>query len=207
MSHTFCPGAKFIRQPKPEIVTCPDCGAEVEIWSDEFSTRCSSCGRVIVQEGMMSCIEWCAMAKECVGESAFESFSKSRAASIKDRLLSVAKETVDQESMQFVERSLNYAEILSQKENADLHIALAGTVLSNAFHTEPERARKELLKLGFQLDDAEEVCRIVEADFQSASIDTVNYSVVHDARLLALREAAGQPEGGYLTATALTLAH
>ena len=39
------PGARFLRQPRPEMFECPDCGEEVEIWSDEIRGTCSACGK------------------------------------------------------------------------------------------------------------------------------------------------------------------
>ena len=38
--HLVCPGARLIKQPKPEIFTFPSCGAEVEIWTDEIKAVC-----------------------------------------------------------------------------------------------------------------------------------------------------------------------
>lgn len=28
----------------PEIITCPKCGFDMEIWTDEQETRCMNCG-------------------------------------------------------------------------------------------------------------------------------------------------------------------
>jgi len=30
--------------PLPEFVTCPECGGEIELWSDEYETVCLFCG-------------------------------------------------------------------------------------------------------------------------------------------------------------------
>lgn len=30
--------------PIPEFATCPQCGDEIELWSDEEETSCFSCG-------------------------------------------------------------------------------------------------------------------------------------------------------------------
>ena len=199
-----------MRQPKPELFECRACGAEVEIWSDEFSGKCPSCGGIVVRDGTMSCLEWCTMARECVGDAAFDSFNELRAASIKERLLKAARESAagDEGSFHLIEQSLHYAEILAQAEKAELHVVLAGAVLAEAFPGQPERAREELLKMGFQLDDADEVCRIVEAAHGSGSggVDSVNCAVVHDARLLAQNESGETGRVNYLTTTGLKLA-
>ena len=30
--------------PVPEFITCPKCGGEIELWSDEYLTLCFFCG-------------------------------------------------------------------------------------------------------------------------------------------------------------------
>ena len=92
MDHTICPGSKFIRQPKPELFTCASCGEEVEIWSDEISAKCSSCATTVVRDGSMSCIEWCAMARDCVGDDAYNDFRELKATSVRDHLMEEDKD-------------------------------------------------------------------------------------------------------------------
>jgi hypothetical protein len=71
LSSDACPGSKLFRQPIPEDVACIHCGAEVEIWSFEAMTRCPKCGGVVVRLQGASCIDWCAAARECVGDEAY----------------------------------------------------------------------------------------------------------------------------------------
>jgi len=66
---SHCPGAASIRQPKPEYVKCPECGGEVEIWSDELGAECE-CGAHVSRD-VESCIKWCKHAKECIGEEKY----------------------------------------------------------------------------------------------------------------------------------------
>lgn len=65
-----CPGAANIRTSSIEIKICPECGEEVEIFSDEKSAKCSNCGFVIFND-VQSCVQWCKYARECVGEELF----------------------------------------------------------------------------------------------------------------------------------------
>ncbi|MBI4296507.1 MAG: phosphohydrolase [Chloroflexi bacterium] len=62
-----CPG-QDIRNLRVELYKCPGCGAEVEIFSDEFKVKCHNCGTVINREKLPSCIQWCASARQCLGE-------------------------------------------------------------------------------------------------------------------------------------------
>ena len=66
-----CPGSRLIRQPVPEDIVCIHCGEEVEIWSFEAITRCPKCGGVVCRIQGATCLDWCAAAKTCVGEEAY----------------------------------------------------------------------------------------------------------------------------------------
>ena len=68
-----CPGSMSVRQPIPEFFICPDCEAEVEIWTNERMRRCSSCGKPVHREiDSASCVQWCQYARECIGAERYE---------------------------------------------------------------------------------------------------------------------------------------
>ncbi|NPV07757.1 MAG: phosphohydrolase [Anaerolineae bacterium] len=73
-----CPGSLHLREPRPEYVECPNCQAEVEIWTDEPLARCESCGFWLTHEVGASCIDWCAKAAECVGLDLYERLKQRR---------------------------------------------------------------------------------------------------------------------------------
>jgi hypothetical protein len=50
----------------------------VEIFSDEIRVKCHNCGRYVCSESMPSCIEWCAKARECVGEERWEQLGRGK---------------------------------------------------------------------------------------------------------------------------------
>lgn len=62
-----CPG-QDTRNLRVELIKCPDCGYEVEIFSDESKVRCFRCKQIVYREKLPSCIEWCASARQCLGE-------------------------------------------------------------------------------------------------------------------------------------------
>ena len=72
-----CPGSKRIKEPFPEEIRCP-CGARVEIWSDETSAVCNKCGNEVARDMGPSCLDWCSMAKECVGTVKYGKYLKSK---------------------------------------------------------------------------------------------------------------------------------
>jgi len=75
-----CPGARMIREPRPEYVLCPHCQSEVEIWSDEFRARCGHCKAWVFREQGATCLDWCKQAEQCVGAAALASYRRARKA-------------------------------------------------------------------------------------------------------------------------------
>ena len=71
MEQAFCPGSSFIRTPTLTIKICPECGAEVEVFSNDFSVNCEGCGFTVYND-QQSCIDWCKYARECVGPEVYD---------------------------------------------------------------------------------------------------------------------------------------
>ncbi len=65
--YSRCPGQDS-RNLRVALYKCPNCGAEVEIFSDEIRVKCPKCGENVCREKIPSCIEWCASARQCLGE-------------------------------------------------------------------------------------------------------------------------------------------
>lgn len=70
-----CPGQE---QVKVELHNCPKCGAEVEIFSFEVRVKCYQCGEMVYKENIPTCIEWCAAARQCLGEEKWRQFQESK---------------------------------------------------------------------------------------------------------------------------------
>lgn len=49
------------------LVACPDCGREVEIFTDEPKRRCR-CGTIVRREALPRCADWCPAAPQCLGD-------------------------------------------------------------------------------------------------------------------------------------------
>lgn len=72
-----CPGSRAIKQPVPDILECPKCKGDVEMWSDEFKATCPKCKTIIFKDNKVpSCVEWCKFAKDCVGAERYEKYMK-----------------------------------------------------------------------------------------------------------------------------------
>lgn len=75
----FCPGsAGFKGTPTLKIKSCPECGADVELFSNSMQTNCPKCGFCIYND-TISCILWCKYARDCVGDEMYENFHAARA--------------------------------------------------------------------------------------------------------------------------------
>lgn len=64
---SICPGQDR-RNLRVELYRCPNCFTEVEIFSDEVKVKCYNCGTMVYKERLPSCIDWCASARQCLGE-------------------------------------------------------------------------------------------------------------------------------------------
>ncbi len=73
-----CPGARAIKEIRPEYVRCPHCETEVEIWSDEFRARCNHCNAWVYRRPGATCLDWCAKAESCVGSATFAAYRRAR---------------------------------------------------------------------------------------------------------------------------------
>ena len=62
-----CPGQDD-RNLRVEVLGCPDCGHQVEIFSDEIEVKCPRCKGLVCRARLPSCVDWCKMARECIGE-------------------------------------------------------------------------------------------------------------------------------------------
>ena len=61
--------------PTLSIVECPDCGAEVEMFSTDPMATCETCGRTVFNESN-TCIRYCPRAEECWGTELYEEFKR-----------------------------------------------------------------------------------------------------------------------------------
>ncbi len=61
-----CPGINRFVRPTVTYVQCHNCGAHVEIWSDEDKSTCSKCGSEWERpKEDSSCLEYCEYADKC----------------------------------------------------------------------------------------------------------------------------------------------
>jgi len=74
-----CPGS-LAGTPTLKIKKCPECGGEVEVFSNDVSVKCD-CGFTVYND-VESCIQWCKYAKPCGGEELYKKLKRVRIAFI-----------------------------------------------------------------------------------------------------------------------------
>ena len=84
-----CPGSQNFSQPRPELMKCPSCYYEVEIWSDEVKATCPRCGKTFMKESEQSCIDWCKFSKDCLGDKLYDKYMRNKAITLKENSIRV----------------------------------------------------------------------------------------------------------------------
>ena len=204
MGFKRCPGSSAFSQPKIELLPCPQCGADVEVWSDEPNGTCPSCGCSVTRTSTQSCLDWCKYARECLGDEKYKKYLDTKSALRKDALLKAAADRFGWDDARR-ERSasrLRHAEgVLKDEPQADPNIVMAAAVLSAAeddasgdpapaviANEEATRVARTVLEdLDYPNGFVEQVCRIISRP-AAASEQDVNFRVVREA-LRRAREA------------------
>jgi len=198
-----CPGSQNFRQPKPEMMKCPFCSAQIEMWSDEAKTKCPECKREIIRSGEQTCLDWCKFAKDCLGESLYGKYTRNKAITIKHKLIIELEEYFgsDKKRIDHATKVLEYAEELLKEGIGEWHIVVPAGLLhdvgikvaeekygsSESRYQEEEGAgiaKKMLLKYGLKKSDIDEICDIIAHHHSPGVIDTVNFKVLYDADML-----------------------
>lgn len=59
------------RTPTIHEKVCPRCGNLIELFSIDTEATCEHCGFVAYND-TLSCVQWCAYARQCVGDEMYE---------------------------------------------------------------------------------------------------------------------------------------
>jgi len=132
MGFKRCPGSSTFAQPKIELLPCPGCGGDVEIWSDEPIGTCPACGRTAMRTLTQSCMDWCKFAEECLGEAKYKQYQDMKSAIRKEALVEAAADRFQWNRHQLgsVWEALALAgQLLSDRPEADPNVVMAAVVL------------------------------------------------------------------------------
>ena len=70
MSLSKCPGmnSAFFKPKDVKLLTCINCGKEIEFWKDDIKLKCRSCGQTNFNPNIgNTCLAWCKSAEKCLG--------------------------------------------------------------------------------------------------------------------------------------------
>lgn len=196
----FCPGSKAFNQPAPEDFSCPQCKAEVEIWTDERKATCPTCGFIVRKKAESTCLAWCAYGEDCVGKDVYSSYKAHQLMSFKMKLVEELEVFFgeDKRRIDHAKHVLGFAEQIMIPEKADPFIVIPAAILhdvgikiaeakynSSAGHYQekegPPIAKKILLRLGFRTKDIDEICAIIGSHHSPGEIETTNFQVLYEA--------------------------
>lgn len=198
-----CSGATSFAQPRIEVLPCPDCGTDVEVWSDEATGQCPSCSRTVIRTVTQSCVDWCRYAKECLGDEKFKKYGEMKTALRKSALMQAveAKAGADTARIAHTGKVVAYAEmLLAEHRDADPNVVMAAAALhglargnaasgsSDETGAEPEgeAAAMEILKeLGYPQGLMKEVRELLAPSADARRRDSLHFKLLHDAVLLA----------------------
>lgn len=182
MSFKRCPGSMSFTQPKIELVRCPHCGADAEVWSDEADGKCSQCGRTVCRTTTQSCIDWCKYARECLGENEHKRYQEMKIRLRKESLLQAAEPRLpDDAARQRARCRIEYAEqLLSHSNGADPTVVIAAT----AFLETGDSAQEILHQLGYPEGFIKEVSGIISTQDNPPPHESLNGRVVRKAALM-----------------------
>ena len=215
-----CPGSGAFAQPKLEIVVCPDCGGDVEVWSDEADGLCPACKKAVVRKNTQACMDWCRYAVQCLGEAKYKQYHTMKTQMRKQALVQAMQDYLrrDEPRKARALRVMEYAEeILCEEKDADPNVVMAAAVLgeltcpctqaaigsdSAAKADAADPVATILEKLEYPNGFVKAVCTIVGRCQPAAEEKNINFRIVHDARLLAFSSdaAVASAPSGLLTA-------
>lgn len=200
MLNIKCPGSKKLREAEPEIIICPDCSSELEIWSDEVQVLCTKCKKEIIRTDNQSCVDWCSYAKDCIGPALYNKYKKNQNITLKHKLITFLEEYFEEDTKRInhAKNVLNYAEEILKEECGNWHIVVPASILhdigikiaeekyssSSGNYQEkegPPIAKGILEKLGFKKKDIEEICDIIGNHHSPGKINTTNFKILNDA--------------------------
>ena len=201
-----CPGqdSRYWKSGAIFETKCPECGAVVEFFKDDFSRRCKKCGFKFLNPSMdFGCASYCKYAEQCIGNLSPELIAQKEDL-LKDRVAVEMKRYFKQDFKRIghASRVARYAEKIGKEEGGNPSVILTAAYLHdigikeaekkhNSTEAEyqelegPQVAREILGGLGARDELIEEVCDIIGHHHHPRPDDTINFKIVYDADLIS----------------------
>ena len=135
-----------------------------------------------MKDKVMSCLDWCAYGKDCVGEETYNKYQQNRAVGIRETLLKEMKKQLagQRELISRTLETLGELEKFLLKEEGDWHILVPACILKDL---EIDTVRSVLFKTGLQKDDIDAVSEIITR-YKGSSIQESDKNGTSDFQLL-----------------------
>jgi hypothetical protein len=199
-----CPGQdrRYWTEDAVFEVPCPRCGASVELFKDESSRRCTSCGAKVRNPRIsFDCAQWCAYAEECLGfVPEREGRPDPGQGALASRLIRAIKDDpqADQDRIARALAVFQHARTLLVDRRGDPRVVLAAALLSGFLAEEHEsgapsaaeaagqadglaEAKRILQAVDVDYDVTASVYRILETYRTGGELDTMEFRMVRDA--------------------------
>ena len=203
-----CPGQdrRYWKEDAVFEVPCPHCGSEVELFKDDPSGRCTSCGHKFPNPGIdFGCAKWCPLAEACVGFVPQRQLELNTGqGALAARLIQAVKEEFEGQPARSARALMvfQHAKELVSREGGDARVVLAAALLLETGReppgqgpeaaspptgrTEgPSRARQVLQRIGLDHQPIEHVCHIIESHASGTAIDSIEFRIVRDSHTRA----------------------
>jgi len=121
-----CPGQnrRFWKADDITELSCPACGAAIELWKDDSKRKCPRCGTLVVNPKIdIGCARWCSFADQCVGLDGMASIT------IINTLIKEIEEAWDSTRVNHVRQVLKFTEQIQILEGGDPLIIKAAALL------------------------------------------------------------------------------
>jgi hypothetical protein len=194
-----CPGQDQ-RFWEPEDIfeaACPNCGDSIEFWKDEPQAKCPACHEVIPNPKLdMGCAKWCKFADECLGRNASE-----QSKVLCNKLIADLRELAggDKGYISSCLNVLKHAQKIQLNEGGDPLVVKATAVFCQIGRLDGQSGDTGLTAVrgilgkhvvGDEL--IEEVCVIIKALESGQTVDSLEFSIISDAILLAKTSVKGE---------------
>jgi len=207
-----CPGQdmRYWKGDAAFEVPCPVCGSAVEIFRDEPSGRCRSCGHKFKNPKTdPACAKWCAYAEQCLGFAPQrESSANLEEGALASLLIQAVYEEFKKDQIRIARAlaAFQRAKELAWKEGGDPRVVLAAALFLEvgteqtrsdrvALTDGPKKVRKILQRVGLDEETIARVCHIVESLQRHQDADTIEFRIVRESAAYA-RGATEDPRTG-----------
>lgn len=192
-----CPGQdqRFWEPDDIFEAACPNCGDSIEFWKDEPQVRCPACHEVIPNPKLdMGCAKWCKFADECLGRNASE-----QSKVLCNKLIAELRELAggNKGYIGSCLEILKHAQKIQLNEGGQPLVVKAAALFCQIDSVVDDDLTHVREILGKHVVDDEliaDVCAIISSLRSGQTVDSLEFSIISDAKLLAEKSGEGGRE-------------